>query len=167
MRPPVLVSLFVVMVAGSSSRGQEPIPYGGPVRLEEALKVVAAAEAEARKHDWPVAIAVVDNAGFLVALHRLDNTQLGSIEVAVEKAKSSTLFRRPTKVFEDALAQGGANLRALKSPSVMPIEGGLPLIRDGKIIGAIGVSGVKPAQDGEVARAGGAGLEGVVPRPSP
>jgi glc operon protein GlcG len=124
---------------------------------DSALKLVAAAEAEAGKHHWPVAVTIVDSAGFLVAFHRLDNTQLGSIEVSLEKAKTSAMFRRPSKYFEDAIAQGGAGLRALRT-GVMPVEGGLPIIQDGKLIGAIGVSGAKPSEDGQVARAGLAAL---------
>jgi glc operon protein GlcG len=147
-----------LVLALPQARAQEPIPYGEPIKLEMALKLVAAAEVEAKKNKWPVAITVVDNAGFLVAFHRLDNTQLGSIEVSLEKAKTSALFRRPSKYFEDSLAQGGAGLRALRT-GVMPIEGGLPIIQDGKIIGAIGVSGVKATEDGQVAKAGLAALE--------
>ena len=158
MRSNVILLLPAVMVMQLPAMAQEPIPYGAPINLETALKVVAAAEVEARKQNWPVAITVVDGAGFLVAFHRLDNTQLGSVEVSLEKAKSSALFRRATRTYEDTLAQGGANLKVLRSPA-MPIEGGLPIIRDGKIIGAIGVSGVKSTEDAQVARAGLAAVE--------
>jgi glc operon protein GlcG len=137
-----------------SADAQEPIPYGTPISLADAKKVIAAAEAEANKNKWPVAIAVVDPSGFLVAFSRLDNTQLGSIEVALQKSKTSALFRRPTRVFEEALAKGGENVRLLKLPGALPIEGGLPIIVDGKVIGAIGVSGVKSTEDGVVAAAG-------------
>jgi glc operon protein GlcG len=153
-----LISMpFVVIALFSQARAQEPIPYGAPIKLESALKLVAAAEVEAKKHDWPVAITVVDNAGFLVAFHRLDNTQLGSIEISLEKAKTSAMFRRPSKYFEDAIAKGGSGLRALRT-GVMPVEGGLPIIQNGKLIGAIGVSGAKPSEDGQVAQAGLAAL---------
>ena len=131
---------------------------GPPIKLELALRLVAAAEAEARKNHWSVAITVVDASGFLVAFHKLDDTQLGSVEVSMEKAKTSALFRRPSKYFEDVLAQGGAGLRVLRA-GVMPIEGGLPIVHEGKVIGAIGVSGVKPVEDAQVARAGLAALE--------
>lgn len=131
-----------------------PLPYGEAISLEQAKRVIAAAEVEAHKNKWPVAIAIVDGSGFLVAFQRLDNTQLGSVEVAQEKAKTSALFRRPTKLFEDTLALGGANLKVLKLPGALPIEGGLPIIQDGKIIGAIGVSGVKSTEDAQVAAAG-------------
>jgi uncharacterized protein GlcG (DUF336 family) len=155
---PALI-LAILAIAAPSARAQEPIPYGSPIKLESALKLVAAAEAEAKKNNWPVAITVVDNSGFLVAFHRLDNTQLGSIEIAQGKARTAALFRRPSKYFEDAIAGGGAGLRALAT-GVTPIEGGLPIIQDGKVIGAIGVSGVKATEDAQVARAGLAALEG-------
>ena len=145
--------------ATPQARAQEPIPYGAPIKLDTALKLVAAAEAEAKKNNWPVAITIVDNSGFLVAFHRLDNTQLGSIEIAQGKARTAALFRRPSKYFEDAIAGGGAGLRALAT-GVTPIEGGLPIIQDGKVIGAIGVSGVKATEDAQVARAGLTALEG-------
>ena len=157
--PASTLAIAILLGAVPHALTQEPIPYGAPIKLDAALKLVAAAEAEAGKHQWPVAVTVVDSAGLLVAFHRLDNTQLGSIEVSLEKAKTSALFRRPSKYFEDAIAQGGSGLRALRT-GVMPVEGGLPIIQDGKLIGAIGVSGVKPSEDGQVARAGLAALEG-------
>lgn len=147
-------ALLVIVLGSQSARAQAPIPYGENISLEQAKKVIAAAEVEANKNKWPVAIAVVDCSGFLVAFQRLDNTQLGSVEVAMEKARTSALFRRPTKVFEDLVAQGGVNAKILKLPGATPIEGGLPIIRDGKIIGAIGVSGVKSTEDAQVANAG-------------
>jgi glc operon protein GlcG len=155
--PAATLAIASLIVAVPRVQAQEPIPYGTPIKLDSALKLVAAAEAEAGKHHWPVAVTIVDSAGFLVAFHRLDNTQLGSIEVSLEKAKTSAMFRRPTKYYEDAIAQGGAGLRALRT-GVMPVEGGLPIIQDGKLIGAIGVSGAKPSEDGQVARAGLAAL---------
>lgn len=139
---------------GSYAWAQAPIPYGEPISLAQAKKVIAAAEAEANKNHWPVVIAVVDASGFMVALQRLDNTQLGSIEVATQKARTAALFRRPTKVFEDGLATGGSNIRVLKLPEALPIEGGLPIVVNGKIIGAIGVSGVKSTEDAQIATAG-------------
>ncbi len=130
-----------------------PTPYGMPIGLSAARQALAAAEAEALKEGWPVAIAVVDPSGFLVAFARLDNTQLGSVEVAIEKARTSALYRRTTKELEDRLVQGGANLKVLRLPG-LPIEGGIPIIVDGKIVGAIGVSGVQSTQDAQVAAAG-------------
>lgn len=145
-----LVSL-VLAIAPASSSAQPYTPYGAPITLEHARKLIAAAEAEAIKQKWPVAIAIVDGSGQLVAFARLDNTQIGSIDIALEKAKCAALFRRPTKVFEEAVAKGGENLRALKAPGIIPIEGGLPIVHDGKVIG---VSGVKSSEDGQVAQAG-------------
>ena len=136
-----------------------PSPYGAPITLEAAQKMLTAAKEEADKNGWPVAIAVVDGAGFLVAFHRLDNTQLGSVEVSIAKARSAALFRRPTKVFEDILAGGGSGQRVLKLEGAMPVDGGLPIVVDGKIVGAIGVSGVQSVQDAQVATAGLAALK--------
>ncbi len=132
---------------------QPPTPYGTPIGLSDARRALAAAEVEALKEGWPVAIAIVDPSGFLVAFARLDNTQLGSVEVAIEKARTSALYRRATKELEDRLVQGGANLKVLRLPG-LPIEGGIPIIVDGKIVGAIGVSGVQSTQDAQVAAAG-------------
>jgi len=149
---------MLVAVAASAAltevSAQEPIPYGPPITLAQARKVMAAAEAKAEAEKWPVAITIVDGSGHLVLFQRLDNTQLGSIEVSLQKAKTSALFRRSTRVFEEGLEKGGVNLRVLKLPEALPIEGGLPIIVDGKVIGAIGVSGVQATQDGEVAAAG-------------
>lgn len=155
----VLILAALLTLSPAAARAQDLIPYGEPIKLEQARKLIAAAEAEATKQKWPVAITVVDGAGHLVAFSRMDNTQIGSIEVSLEKAKCAALFRRSTKVFEDGLAKGGENLRVLKVPNAIPIEGGLPIIHDGKIIGAIGVSGVKPTEDGQVAKAGLDGLK--------
>jgi glc operon protein GlcG len=129
-------------------------PYGTPIGLEAAKKVMAAAEAEAMKNNWPMAIVILDSTGHLVMLHKLDNTQYGSIGVAEDKAHSALDFRRPSKVFEDSLAQGGLNLRILTLRGALPVEGGVPITVDGKIIGAIGASGAAASQDGQVAKAG-------------
>lgn len=112
-----------------------------------------AAEKMASQKNWPVAIAIVDGGGHLVLFARIDNTQFGSVDVAIQKAKTAALFRRTTKEFEDRIALGGANLKILSLP-VTPVEGGVPIVIDGKIVGAIGVSGVLSTQDGEVATAG-------------
>lgn len=142
------------LAAAQHAFAQAPVPYGESISLADAKKAIAAAEEEALKNKWPVAIAVVDPAGFLIAFSRLENTQLGSVEVALQKAKTSALFRRPTKVFEDMLAAGGAGTKILSLPGAIPIEGGLPIIVDGKIVGAIGVSGVKSTEDAVIATAG-------------
>jgi uncharacterized protein GlcG (DUF336 family) len=130
------------------------IPYGAPISLEQAKKVIAGAEAEAKKNSWNVVIAVLDSGGHLVMLQRLDGAQLGSIEVAKDKAYSAVLYRRPTKVFQDLVGQGGPNLRLLRLSGASPLEGGIPIVVDGKLIGGIGVSGVTSAQDAQIGRAG-------------
>ncbi len=155
------VSLIAIIFAAGPAGAQAPAPapppqvaYGPPITLEQAKKVMAAAEAEARKNNWNVVISVIDSGGHLVSMQRLDGTQLGSIEVARQKAYSAVLYRRPTKVFEDGVSQGGLNLRLLKLEGASPFEGGVPIMVDGKIVGAVGVSGVTSAQDGQIARAG-------------
>ena len=141
------------VLATGSAFAQVP-QYGNNVNLEQARKAIAAGQAEARKNSWPVAIAVVDNAGHLVAFEKMDNTQTASVEVAQDKAVSAAIYRRTTKVVQDGLAGGGAGLRLLGLRGMSPVEGGIPLIVDGKIIGGIGVSCVNSDQDGMVAKAG-------------
>ncbi|MFM0288896.1 GlcG/HbpS family heme-binding protein [Paraburkholderia megapolitana] len=128
--------------------------YGAPITLLLARKVARAAEDEATRHGWPMVIAIVDSGGYLVLQHRLDQAQHGSIEVARQKAETAVRFRRSTKVFEDALAQGGLNLRLLGMTNLTPLDGGIPLVVDGRVIGAIGVSGMQSTQDAKVAQAG-------------
>ena len=128
--------------------------YGTSINLEMARKVIAAAVVDSRRQNLPMAIAVVDTAGQLVAFERMDNTQTASIAVSQDKAVSAAMYRRPTKVFQDLLAAGGVGLRVLTLRGANAVEGGLPLIVDGKIIGAVGVSGGTSDQDGVVAKAG-------------
>lgn len=157
----VTVSLFGSVPVGAQQPVAPPppqVPYGPPISLEEAKKVVAAAEAEARKNNWNVVIVVLDSGGHLVMLQRLDGAQLGSIEAAKEKAYSAVLYRRSTKVFQDLIAQGGTNLRVLKLPDASPVDGGIPIVVSGRIIGAIGVSGAATEQDAQVAQAGAVAL---------
>jgi glc operon protein GlcG len=152
------------LVAGTAlwwlaSAAQAQVPQYGPnVNLEQARKAVASAIAEARKQNLPMAVAVVDNAGQLVAFERMDNTQTASIAVAQDKAVSAAMYRRSTKVFQDALAGGGAGLRILTLRGANAVEGGLLLMVDGKITGGIGASGGSAEQDGAVAKAGADGL---------
>jgi glc operon protein GlcG len=156
----IAVIAALAALSGLPALAQQATPsYGSPISLEQAKKVIAAAEAEAQKNNWPVVITVVDSGGFMVAMHRLDNTQLGSIAVAEEKARTSILFRRPSKAFEDAIASGGIGLRVLGLRGATPYDGGVPIFVDGKIIGAIGVSGVLPPQDGQIANAGASALK--------
>jgi len=128
--------------------------YGPNINLEQARKVAGAAEADARNRGWPMAIAIVDTAGQLVYYLRMDNTQTGSIDVAIAKAKTGAMFRRPGKALQDAVEKGGANLRYLVLPGAIPYEGGNPITIDGKIVGGIGVSGGTGDQDGVIATAG-------------
>ena len=150
----VVIMLAVTLVAVVAVEAQGPPPYGVSITLDQAKKVLAGAEAEAKKNSWNVVISIVDTGGQLVAMQRLDNTQFGSIDVARDKAYSAVAFRRPTKAFQDAVAQGGENLRILKIGAASPLEGGIPIVLDGKIIGAVGVSGVTSQQDAQIARAG-------------
>lgn len=128
--------------------------------LSVAKKIAAAAESEARANDWDVVIAIVDDCGNLFYLQRMDATQIGSIEIAVAKAISAIKFKRPTKAFEDALI--GGRQAILKLPGAMPVEGGVPVAYNGEIVGAIGVSGVQPDQDGKIAKAGADALVQIV-----
>jgi uncharacterized protein GlcG (DUF336 family) len=120
--------------------------------LADAKQIAAAAEAEALNNKWSVTIAVLDDGGNLLFLQRLDEAPLGSVVVAQEKARTALLFKRPTKAFEEIVAGGRTVMLTL--PGATPIEGGLPLLNDGRIVGAIGVSGVQSSQDGQIALAG-------------
>jgi uncharacterized protein GlcG (DUF336 family) len=130
-----------------------PNPYGLSISLDNAKKTVLPALAEAAKNNWSIAVAVVDPAGNLVYYEKMDNTQLGSANISIDKARSAALFKRPTKALQDALAAGGEGLRILSLQGATPVEGGIPLVSDGKIVGAIGVSGAASAQDAQCARA--------------
>jgi len=159
---PLVVAIAIFVGSAVPAWTQQPAapppppttPYGPPIGLEAAKKVMTAAEAEAIKNNWPMAIVILDSTGHVVMLHKLDNTQYGSIGVAEDKAHSALDFRRPSKVFEDLVAQGGLNMRILSLRGAAPLEGGVPITVDGKIIGAIGVSGGASTQDGQVAKAG-------------
>src|SRR4051812_26920469 len=131
-----------------------PVAYGMPINLETAKKAAASATAEARKNNWAMAVAVVDPAGNLVYFEKLDNTQTASIDIAIDKARASAEFKRPTKMFQDAVAAGGEGLRFLGLRGAVPAEGGFPIMAGGKIIGAIGASGGAGNQDAQVAKAG-------------
>jgi len=133
--------------------------YGTSINAETAKKVAAPALAEARKNQWAMAVAIVDTAGDLVYFEKMDDTQVGSVEVAIAKARSAARFKRPTKAFQDALAAGGEGLRILALNGAIPVDGGVPLVVGGKIVGAIGMSGGTSAQDGQAAAAGAAVLK--------
>ncbi|MBI4589212.1 MAG: heme-binding protein [Candidatus Rokubacteria bacterium] len=147
-----LVGLSILAVSLAAADASAQLADKKALTLEAAKKVASAAEAEARKNNWRVVIAVVDDGGHLVYLQRIDETQTGSIRIAVQKARSAVAFKRPTKVWEDAVA--GGRMAILGLDGAVPIEGGVPLVVDGKVVGAIGVSGVTAAQDGQTARAG-------------
>ena len=157
MRSALVLAVSIILVAAHADAQTPPAPpppYGPPITLEQATKAMAAAEAEARKNTWGMSIAIVDSGGNLVMMQRLDGTQFGSNEVARQKAHTAVAFKRPTKVFQDLIAQGGANLRLLKLEGASVLEGGVPVIVNGQIIGAIGVSGGTSPQDAQVAIAG-------------
>ena len=135
-----------------------PQPYGAPIALEVAKKVAAPAVDEAARNHWAMAVAVVDGAGDLVYFERMDATQAGSVTIAVEKARSAARFKRPTKAFQEMLATGGDGWRVLGLEGAVPVEGGVPIVINGQIVGAIGVSGGTSSQDGQCARAGAAAV---------
>ena len=149
-----LVCCAIVALSVSRAEAQMPNPYGANIGADNAKKAAASALAEARKNNWTMAAAIVDTAGDLVYFEKIDGTQTGSVKVAVNKARAATLFKRPTKVFQDILAAGGDGLRVYGIEGVVPVEGGVPLLVDGKIVGAIGVSGGSSSQDGVAAKAG-------------
>lgn len=153
-----LLVLLIVFTASSVS-AQMPNPYGAPINLENAKKAAAAAVAEARKNNWTMAVAVTDPSGDLIYFEKMDGTQTGSVNVAIGKARSAALYKRPTKVWQDIVAGGGAGLRILGLEGAVPIGGGVPLVMDGKIVGAIGLSGGTADQDDQCARAGAAALK--------
>ena len=149
---PAALLAFSFLAPSTVHAQSAPVPYGAPVASDVAKKAASAALAEGRKNGWYVAAAVVDTGGVLVYFERIEGTQNGSTETAIEKARTSAAFRRPSKAFEDVVASGKVNY--LKLPGTIPIEGGTPLIVDGKVVGAIGVSGASSVQDGVCAKAG-------------
>jgi glc operon protein GlcG len=150
-------STSTAATAAASPPAGVPTPYGPPLSLSAAKRVAAAAEAEAAAHAWPMVIAIFDSTGHLVLLHRLDQSNLGAVTLAQRKAETSVKFRRPTKVYEDIVAAGGMRLLSVGS-ELIALEGGLPLIQDGCVVGSIGVSGMASSQDAQVAAAGAAAL---------
>ena len=131
-----------------------PPAYGAPITLETARKAMTAAESEAAKNNWPVVICILDSAGHVVMIVRRDDSQLSSLDLAQGKAKTALMFKRPTKMLDDAISGGGAGLRFLALKDIVPLEGGFPIVVEDKIVGAIGVSGVLSAQNAQIARAG-------------
>jgi uncharacterized protein GlcG (DUF336 family) len=135
------------------------VEYGMPISLAEAKKVAERAEAEARANGWAMVFAVMDSTGHLVVLHKMDHAQFGSVAIAQGKALTALNFKRPTKAIEDAVAGGGMGLRMLAVEGVLPLEGGVLLMRQGRIIGSLGVSGAASNQDGIVAAAAAAEIK--------
>ena len=143
--------VFTLFAAGAMAQQDRP-PYGTEIGLDLAKKIAAGAAAESKKNGWRMAIAVVDNHGFLVYYERMDDTQTASVQIALDKAKTAATFRRPSKAFEDGIAKGRVALLGLTGAT--PIEGGLPIVSGGKVIGGIGVSGANSDQDAQAAVAG-------------
>ena len=152
----LLFSLLFVLCAVSAGAQMMTNPYGPNISLENAKKAAAPALAEARKNNWTMVVAIVDAAGDLVYYEKMDNTQTGSATVAIDKAKTAALFKRPSKAFQDGVAGGGAGLRILGLHGATPVEGGVPIFVNGQIVGAIGVSGDSAEHDGVCAQAGAA-----------
>ena len=145
------ILLLSLLVIASTAKAQD---YGPDITLDQARTVIMAAEAEAKERDFNVAIAVVDTAGNLVAFIKRDNTQTASVQVAQDKAVTAALYKRSSKTFQDAVASDGGGPGLMSLHRVTAVEGGLPLEVEGKIIGAVGVSGVASDDDGIVAEAG-------------
>lgn len=159
MRLTVAAAAVVLLSSASLVRAQAPMSYGTSITADAAKKVAAPALAEARKNQWAMAVAIVDTHGELVYFERMDETQVGSVDIAIAKARSAARFKRATKTFQDALAAGGEGLRILGLDGAVPVDGGLPLVVGGKVVGAIGMSGGTSVQDGQAAAAGAAALK--------
>ncbi len=129
------------------------VSYGSPVTTELAKRVVAAALAEARANNWTMGAAVVDPGGVLVYFEKIDDTQNASPRIAIDKAGSAALFKRPTKTFQDSVERGGIGLRVMMLRAAIAVEGGVPIVVDGKIVGGLGVSGGTAEQDGQCCKA--------------
>ena len=147
----IMLGLALALSAGLASAQERP-PYGNPITVDQAKKIAAGALAESKKNSWRMAISIVDNHGFPVYFERMEDTQTASIQIALDKAKTAAMFRRPSKAFEDGIAKGRVALLGLSGAT--PIEGGLPIMVDGRVIGGIGVSGMNSDQDAQAAEAG-------------
>ncbi|EMI68323.1 heme-binding protein [Leptospira noguchii] len=151
----VIVAICFLVTLPNMGQNQLNFPdYGSPIRLEVAKQIVFKAQSEAKKNGWKMVISVVDSGGNLVLLEKMDGAQFASIDISQGKAKCANNFRRSTKTMEETVAAGGIGLRILTLPGVYPLEGGELILIDGKIAGAIGVSGGTSVQDGQVARSG-------------
>jgi len=151
MRTLLVAAALAALTVGASAQDKRP-DYGTAVNAAGAKKIAAGVVAECQKNGWNVAVAVVDNHGFLVYFERMDNTQTASMDIAVGKAKAAATYRRPTRVFMEVINKGGPATATL--PGVFASPGGLPIMVDGKVTGAVGVSGVTGDQDEQCAKAG-------------
>jgi glc operon protein GlcG len=147
----IMLGLALALSAGLAAAQERP-PYGNPITVDQAKKIAAGALAESKRNNWRMAISIVDNHGFPVYFERMEDTQTASIQIALDKAKTAAMFRRPSKAFEDGIAKGRVALLGLTGAT--PIEGGLPIMVDGRVIGGIGVSGANSDQDAAAAQAG-------------
>lgn len=147
----VYAAVAAILALAGVSASAADLANRKALTLEITKQVAQVAEAEAAKNQWTMVTAIVDEGGNLIYLSRMDETQIGSVEVAQRKAQSAIKFKRPTKAFEDAVA--GGRVAVVTLPGALPIEGGLPIVVDGRMIGAIGMSGGTSAQDGQVAKA--------------
>jgi uncharacterized protein GlcG (DUF336 family) len=149
----------VVLAAFAFATHAQAQTYGAPITLDQARKVISVAETEMKKNNWVMSIAIVDSGGHLVLLQRADGSQFAGAKIAEDKAWSAAGYKRPGKMFQDRLATAGAELRILQLRGVSAIDGGDPIVVDGKLIGAIGVSGGAGEQDGQVSKAGAGALK--------
>src|SRR5712691_682889 len=152
------ITILLLLLAPAALRAQ--LPTKQVLTLDAAKKIAAAAEAEAKKRGATVVIAVVDDGGYLLVLERLDDTQVASVDVGIAKARTAAIFRRPSKVFEDQIRDG--RVSALGLPGAAPLQGGIPIVFEGKVIGAIGVSGNTPQEDEDIAKVGAAALAAAI-----
>ena len=150
-----LQNLAVSLLLGAfTPSAHAELPVKQVLTLNVAKRIAAAAEAEAARRGSTVVIVVVDDGGHIIVLERLDDTQVASVEVGIGKARTAAIFRRPSKVFEDQIREG--RVAALALPGATPLQGGIPITANGKVIGAIGVSGNTPQEDEDIAKAGAA-----------
>src|SRR5215831_1386999 len=158
MRPITLLALTLLLSLATAAKSELPVKK--VLTLDAAKKIAAAAEAEAKKRGATVVVVVFDDGGHLLLLERLDDTQVASVEVGIGKARTAAIFRRPSKVFEDQVREG--RVAALALPGATPLQGGVPIVFEGKVIGAIGVSGNTPQEDEDIAKAGAAAATGLI-----
>ncbi len=147
----IALGIGLFLAAGIVAAQERP-PYGPDVNIEQAKAIAAGTIAESKKNGWRMAVAIVDNHGFLVYFERMEDIQTSAVHLALEKAQTAAMFRRPSKVFEDAVSKG--RVAVLGLTGAMPIEGGLPIMSGGKVIGGIGVSGANADEDAKAAAAG-------------